>query len=399
MNRWLSLLSPLMGVSILAAACTTPTATAVIPAATQTPAPTATKAASSPTATATQAIKETKEVTLTRAVRPSVAATVAALEKGDIAAARAAWAVYDPLWNGMEIYISYRSLPTYQDLEVNWEAKINAALAAPDAKAADVLPMAKSLLTAWDQAIKMVETGGPISPLFDDVADIRIARQPLRQVPAALTASDVSKAKTLFTEFSGNWAKVNGLFKARSMDLHNETEAAIRAANDAFAKPASPAADLTPLVAAVTNRYGFGQNLVTTAARKADITKTAVADADVEAAGGVRGIQAALKASMSAWSTGNYAEAKAQANKGNDLFNAPVVATPLKTKTLEAALKTALEAYGALAGASGDAAKVSAANKAASEAGELAIQGLVGQFWMDPKVPASVSTVADKYSK
>ncbi len=340
---------------------------------------------------------QSKELTLVKAVRPAITNTIVALEKGDIAAARTAWATYDPLWNGMEIYINYRSLPTYDDLEHNWQAKINTALAAPDAKAADVLPLAQSLLAKWDETIKLVETGAPISPLFDDVADIRIARQPLRQIPAALSANDTAKAKTLFTAFTENWPKVNGLIKLRSLEAYNETEAAIAAVNSAWAKASPTATELTLLVATVTNRYNYGLSLVTTAARKADLSKTAFASEDVQAAGGIRAIQSELKASLTAWNAGKYSEAVAHSDKASkELFTSATVATPLKAKALDASLKTALDNYAALAGAAGDAAKVSAANKAAIEAGEVAIQGLVGQFWTDSALAPAIASATPK---
>jgi hypothetical protein len=357
------------------------------------PNPAASGAAAPPTHTSTQS----KELTLVNAVRPSISNTVAALEKGDMSGARTAWATYDPLWNGIEVYINYRSLPIYQDLENNWQARINTALATPDAKAADVLPLAQSLLAKWDEAVKLVETGPAITPLFDDVADIRIARQPLRQVPAALTANDLTKAKALFTAFTENWAKVNGLFRVRSAEAYTETEAAIAAVNSAWAKASPTAAQLTPLVAVVSNRYGYGQNLVTTAARKADLSKTTFSNEDVQAAGGVRGIQAELQASMTAWSAGIYTEAAARSDKASKiLFASDTVATPLKAKALDAALKIALDNYAAVASAAGDSAKVSTANKAALEACEIAIQGLVGQFWSDPKLASAVASATPK---
>ncbi len=334
---------------------------------------------------------------MVKAVRPAIANTVGALEKGDITAARTAWATYDPLWNSMEVYINYRSLPTYQDLENNWQAKINTALAAPEAKAAEVLPLAKSLLAKWDEATTLVETGPAISPLFDDVADIRTARQPLRQIPATLTANDLNKARELFTTFTQNWPKVNGLIKARSTVAFSETEGAITAVNTALAKASPTAAELTPLVATVTNRYNYGLSLVTTAARKSDLSKTTFTNEDVQAAGVIRAIQAELGASLTAWKAGNYTEATSRSDKASkELFTSPTVATPLKAKVLDAALKTALDNYAALAGASGDAIKASAANKAAIEAGEIAIQGLVGQFWGDPKLAPAVISATPK---
>ena len=347
--------------------------------------------------TTTPTPSQSKELTLIKTVRPALANTVAALEKGDVAAARIAWASYDPLWNGIEVYINYRSLPTYQDLETNWQARINTALTTPDAKASEVLPLVQSLLASWDEAVKMVETGHAISPLFDDVADIRIARQPLRQLPAALAANDLNKARELFTTFTQNWPKVNGLIKARSIVAYSETQAAMDIVNVAWAKTSPTAAELTPLVAVVANRYGYGQNLVTTAARKADLAKTRFANDDVGAAGGIRAIQTELMTSLTAWRAGNYTEAAARSDKaGKELFTSAAVITPLKAKTLDAALKTALDNYAALAGAAGDEVKVSAANKAAIEAGEIAIQGLVGQFWNDPGLVPAIANATPK---
>ena len=400
MRRWLFPLTATFGVVLAVGACSTQPA----PMATSAPAATAVRAAS-PTAFATKATGtltfspsagDRKEILLLRASREPVAKMVAELEKGDMAAARAAWVTYDPIWNGMEVYVNFRSRATYQDLELNWQAKIDAAFVVPAAKAADVLPMAKSMLAKWDETVTMTAGSPPISPLFDDVADIRIARQPLRAIPAALTANDLPKAKALFGEFGVNWARVSGLFKLRSPAAYDETEAAAKAVGDAFAKPSPAAADLTPLVAELTNRYSYGQNLVTAAARKADLFVTTYAAAEVQSAGGIRGIQNELKASLAAWETGNYAAAKAHADKVNTLLNSAAVSGPLKAKALDVALKAPLDVYAALAGASGDAAKGRAANKNAIEAGDIAIQGLVGQFWADPKLAPAITAATSK---
>lgn len=335
---------------------------------------------------------EKKEVTLVRWARIPVANTVEALQKGNIAAAKSAWAPYDPIWNGVEVYVNFRSVPTYQDLETNWQAKITTALEDAQPKAADILPMAQAMLAKYDEAIKLSQTGPVISPLFDDLADLRLARQPLRAVAPLLTANNVVGAKSAFGEFPPFWPKVSGLVKARSNDVFNEVNQAIDAANAAFAKAQPTAAELTPLVAAVTNRVNFGISLVNSAARRADPAKTSVADADLRAASGVRSIQTTLKASLASWNAGQFADAGSKANQAvGPQLNDDAVASPLKAKSLDAALKAPLDAYTAVAGAAGDAAKVSAANKAAIEAGEVAIQGLVGQFWSDAKVQSALT--------
>ncbi len=396
MNLRLPALSSLVGTLLLVAACggatsNTPTANSKVP----TPAQTLVQ----PTATAQPTTAPTlrKEVTLVKAARAPIAATVDALAKNDLEGARREWAQYDPLWNGMEIYINYRSLPTYQDLETNYQAKINQAMAAADAKPAEILPVAKAMLSKYDEAIKLVEGGAPISSMFDDVADIRIARQPLRQVTPALNAGDLAKAKTLFDSFSQNWPTVSPLFKLRSETAFQETDQAITQVKAAWQKPQPSVTELTSLVATVTNRYGFGLNLVTTAARKSDLSKPAFHDEDVQAVGGVRAIQAELRASLSSWNAGNHAEASTHANRaGSELFNSASVAGPLKAKALDAAFKSNLDAYVAMAGSAGDQAKVAAANKAAIEAGEIAIQGLVGQFWTDTKLAPAIAAATPK---
>ena len=145
---------------------------------------------------------DTKEVGLIKAARQPVGKTQAALEKGDLAAARKAWSTYDPIWNGMEVYVSFRSRPNYEDLELNWQAKITKALEASDAKPAYIIPMAKAMLATWDKTLALAETGPTISPLFDDVAAIRKARQPLRAGTAALAKGDVATTIAAFDEFT-----------------------------------------------------------------------------------------------------------------------------------------------------------------------------------------------------
>src|SRR5258708_7978546 len=55
------------------------------------------------------------EITSVKAVRPTLVDTVAALQKRDIAAAKAAFAAYDSLWNGVEMYVSTPTKDMYED--------------------------------------------------------------------------------------------------------------------------------------------------------------------------------------------------------------------------------------------------------------------------------------------
>lgn len=212
----------------------------------------------------------TKEIALIKAARQPVIQTQQFLEKNDVAGARKAWEKYDPIWNGMEVYISHRSRPNYEDLELNWQAKISKALEAPDAKPAEVVTMTKAMIATWEKALKVAEEGAAISPLFDDVASVREGRQPLRAGVAALAKSDVNGAKAAWGEFTRSaWPKVSRLFKERALDAFNDVEAAVAAARPAFVKLGSTVAELTPLLTAVNTKFGAGQTAMTQAARAA----------------------------------------------------------------------------------------------------------------------------------
>lgn len=335
-------------------------------------------------------LSEKKEVRLVKTARVPLANTVAALEKGDVAGAKAAFAPYNGIWNGVEGYVVFRSRPLYEDIERNWEAKITEAFKAPQPSAPEILSMARSMLASYDKAIEVSQSGQSISPIFDEVADLRVARAPLRDVPAALSANDLAKAKDAFAKFTQNWSgAVADESRARSARTQAEIEQAIRAVNAAWQQPAST---LTPLVATVTNRVNYVVTLATTAARNADLSRTAPAAADTEAARGVRTMQSHLTASLASWTAGNYGEASARASEAAaPLQSDSPLLSALKARSLDANLKTAVDAYVGMAGGAGDAAQVNAANKAAIDAGELAIQGLVGQFWTDPAVQRAVS--------
>jgi len=336
---------------------------------------------------------EKKEVTLVKTARPPLASTVDALQKGDLAAAQKAFAQYDPAWNGIEVYVNYRSTQMYSDLEADLEAKVQAALDAPQAKAADVLPIAQALLAKYDDAIKLVQTGPAISPLFDDVAAIRMARAPLRAVGPALKAGDIASAKSSYLLFQTKWSDVEDLIHARSSDAYSQIEGAMAKANTAFQKNNPDAAELTPLVATVLERYNFGLNFVNASARSADLTKTTYAKDDVQAAAGLVAMQAEVQASLASWKGGNYADAGARAQRADGaLFTS--VSPALKAKNADAALKKALDAYVAVAGGAGDPITAQSTAQAAVEQAAIAQQWVIGQFWTDPKLKDAISQAA-----
>jgi tetratricopeptide (TPR) repeat protein len=134
------------------------------------------------------AAQERFEASGIKAVRPTLVNTIAALKKGDLAKARAAFEDYDSAWNGIEVYINTRDKGMYDELEHHWQAKIAEGLKAPHPDAAALLADAQMMLTKYDEAIAMVEKAAPLNPLYDDVARLRMVRANLRELGPALKA-------------------------------------------------------------------------------------------------------------------------------------------------------------------------------------------------------------------
>src|SRR4051794_30731465 len=77
------------------------------------------------------------EGTSIKAVRPTLVNTVDALKKGNVAKAKEAFEAYDTAWNGIEVYINTRDREMYNELEKNYQVKIEEGLnaAGPDVTA------------------------------------------------------------------------------------------------------------------------------------------------------------------------------------------------------------------------------------------------------------------------
>ena len=206
------------------------------------------------------------EVTNIKAVRPTLVKTVGALKKGDVAAAKTSFAEYDNQWTGIETYINARNKTMYTEMEQGLQGKINKGLDMPNPDAPALLDLAQMLLARYDEAIAMVEKGEPLNPLFDDVARLRIVREDLRDIPPALKAGDVAKARKAFSGFDHKWGSVEGLIKSRSQDADSaitKDMAQIKTALQAD----KPDADQTgALVKDLTDKYN---------AVVADVTKDA----------------------------------------------------------------------------------------------------------------------------
>jgi len=344
-----------------------------------------------PTVKPATATGEQKEVTLIKAVRPNLTNTIDALQKGDIAGAKKAFAAYDAAWNGVEVYVNFRSPQLYADLETDLQAKIQTLLDAPQPNAAAIVPVVQAELAKWDEAITLVSTGPPISPLFDDVAALRMLRaDTIRAAAPLLKAGDAATAKPMLTAFINRWPDVEDLIHERSTDAYAEIEGAMAKVNTAVQQAKPDARELGPLVNVLTDRYNYGLSLVNAAARGADPTKTTYSKEDVQSAADLATIAAELKASLPLWQNGNFQDAAGHAQRASGQLFANVSGA-LKAKNADAAPLKALNAYTALSDKPGDASQVSAANKQAVEAVAVAQQWVGGQFWTDPKFKDALS--------
>jgi hypothetical protein len=164
------------------------------------------------------------EVTSLRSVRPLLVKTVADLTKKDIPAAKADMADYDSAWNGVEVYVSTRSMDFYNEIEHHYQTAVTEAVNKPNADATAILPDAKAMLAKYDEMLAFVEKAPPLNRLYDDVARLRIERAHLREVNPALKAGDVAKARKSFGAFDDNWDNIEELVKDRSRESYDTIE-------------------------------------------------------------------------------------------------------------------------------------------------------------------------------
>jgi len=98
-------------------------------------------------------------------------------------------------------------------------------------------------------ALYQVHSLTPDSPLFDDLVPLRGVRAQLLISRDALTAGDITKARTFFNNFKNGFTpNVQNLISVRSASALQETKDARQAASVKFADSNATAADLTPLV-------------------------------------------------------------------------------------------------------------------------------------------------------
>jgi hypothetical protein len=160
------------------------------------------------------------EITSIKAVRPTLLDTIAALQAGDAARAKNTFEAYDSAWNGIEVYVNVRSKAMYQTLEHQYQARIAKALEAPNPNTASLLADAQAMLVKFDETVALISSMPPLNSLYDDVARLRIVRAHLREVPPALKAGNVAKARKSFQAFDDNWDSIEDLIKARNADSY-----------------------------------------------------------------------------------------------------------------------------------------------------------------------------------
>jgi hypothetical protein len=208
------------------------------------------------------------EVTSIKAVRPTLVNTIDALKKGDTAKAKDAFEAYDTAWNGIEVYINTRDRDLYNELEKNYQSKIEEALAAPAPDVAGLLSNAQAMLATFDRAIAMVEKAAPLNPLYDDIARVRIARSPLRSINPAMKEENVSKARKAFAAFRANWPGIRDFVKMQSQDAHDAVEKGIVDLDAALKGQQPSASQVTSLVNSMMGKINAVVFQLTTEARK-----------------------------------------------------------------------------------------------------------------------------------
>jgi hypothetical protein len=333
-----------------------------------------------------------KEVANLTTLPPFVQRWQAAIAHRDVGASIQAGQDYEAAWQAVETYINHRSLPLYTDIEVDTQFVIDDGLKQPQPDWPTLLKLAEHLRQQINVAIVFISAQPSLSPLFDDLVALRGVRAQLLISRDALAAGDVAKARVFFDQFKAGFPPVEGLIKLRSTAADQETKDALAAAAAKFANPHATAADLTPLVATLLNRYGFGVNLVNAAARAADLHRTSCTDTDKTSLTQLNNVALGLKRSLPKFPADlPGAAAGGATGLGSDFAQVqPALESKVRLVNTAATLRSALAAYSTLvlANPTPSASQVAASNKTALEAVALAQQTLVGQFWTDPALQA-----------
>jgi len=200
--------------------------------------------------------EERFEISSIKAIRPTLVDTITALQKRDVARARAAFADYDSGWNGIEVYINVRSRDVYRQLELEFQPRITKALDGPNPDVSEVLMDVQSMLVKFDEAVSMFANAAPLNPLYDDVARLRIVRAHLRDVTPALKAGNLAKARKSFEAFEDGWFNIEDFVRAQSLDAYVAIETGMVQIEQALLLSDPPnVAAVTSLVGGVMSQY------------------------------------------------------------------------------------------------------------------------------------------------
>ena len=101
----------------------------------------------------------------------------------------------------------------------------------------------------------MVANGPPLSPIYDDVARLRIVRAHLREVNPALKAGNIAKARKSFLAFDDMWFDIEDFVRAQSLDAYVAIERGMFQIEDALMPEKPDVAQVVALVTAVMNQY------------------------------------------------------------------------------------------------------------------------------------------------
>ena len=195
------------------------------------------------------------EITGIKAVRPTLVNTIAALQAGDVARAKAAFEAYDSAWNGIEVYVNVRSKAMYEVLEHDFQARISKGLDSPNPNVASLLADVQAMLVKFDETVAMIAPMPPLNSLYDEIARLRIVRAHLREVTPALKAGDFAKARKSFQNFDDNWDSIEDLIKARNADSYVAIEKGMIAIEKALTPDKPDVAQVTAMVNEVMRLY------------------------------------------------------------------------------------------------------------------------------------------------
>ena len=200
--------------------------------------------------------EERFEVTSIKAIRPTLVDTISALQQRDIARAKASFDAYDSGWNGIELYINVRSRDMYQLLELEFQPRIIKGLDQPAPDFAAVTRDVQAMLAKFDETVAMIERATALSPVYDDVARLRIVRAHLREVNPALKIGNIAKAKKSFEAFEDAWFNIEDFVRGRSLDAYVAIESGMVEIERVLLTPDKPdVAAVAALVGKVMTQY------------------------------------------------------------------------------------------------------------------------------------------------